>query len=274
MNFKSKDIQLQYKGFLQTPFLWHGKGVFGLQQFTELLPKKTSIFNQHITKLPRLGKLVERFVSFSLSEDKAINILAENIQIQQNKITLGELDCIILKNKQPIHLEIVYKFYLYDSSVGNTEIEHWIGPNRKDSLIEKLTKLKEKQLPLLYSKECKEYISQINLSPEKIEQQVYFKTQLFVPLTQFGKQFSTINNNCIIGFYIYQNELAQFSDCKFFIPTKHHWLTQPHANVNWLNFNDFITKSSDFLIEKRAPLCWIKKNNGEIFKFFIVWWDS
>jgi len=62
---------------------------------------------------------------------------------------VGELDCLILRDKKPIHLEVIYKFYLYDASVGDTEIAHFIGPNRKDSLIEKLTKLQEKQLPIL-----------------------------------------------------------------------------------------------------------------------------
>ena len=44
-----------------------------------------------------------------------------------------------------IHLEIVYKFYLYDNTIGTSEIDHWIGPNRNDSLREKLEKLKSKR---------------------------------------------------------------------------------------------------------------------------------
>jgi len=54
------------------------------------------------------------------------------------------------ENNKPIHLEIIYKFYLYDPSIGLTQLDHWIGPNRRDSLVKKLTKLKQKQLPLLY----------------------------------------------------------------------------------------------------------------------------
>ena len=67
----------------------------------------------------------------------------KNYQIQNKKTTVGELDFILQKNHSPIHLEVIYKFYLYDDTFGNSEIEHWIGPNRNDNLVKKLTKLKE-----------------------------------------------------------------------------------------------------------------------------------
>ncbi|CAM1347835.1 DUF1853 family protein [Tenacibaculum crassostreae] len=268
---KQKDLQLQYEGFLQTPFLWYGKGVFGLQQFVPTTNQTTS-FAKEITQKLRLGKLVERFVSFELEQDDSISILAENIQIQQEKITLGELDCILQQNENYIHLEIIYKFYLYDASVGNSEIEHWIGPNRRDSLIQKVTKLKEKQLPLLYSSETKKYLEKVNLSTDNIQQQVYFKAQLFVPLKDIKKDFPDINNECIYGFYVHKDELKQFSDCKFYIPNKHNWLVNPHSNVNWLNFDTFQINLQQFLEEESSPLCWLKKTNGELLKFFVVWW--
>nr|WP_299033794.1 DUF1853 family protein [uncultured Tenacibaculum sp.] len=268
---KQKDLQLQYEGFLQTPFLWHGKGVFDLEQFT-VSKVITSSFSEEITQKLRLGKLVERFVSFQLNQDTSVSILAENIQIQKEKITVGELDCLLLKNEKPIHLEVIYKFYLYDDTVGNSEIEHWIGPNRRDSLIQKLTKLQEKQLPLLYSYHTKTYLDELKLNVDEIIQQVYFKAQLFVPLQDINKEFTLVNNECIYGFYIYPKELVQFSDCKFYIPNKNNWLVNPHPNVDWLNFESYQNKLQQFLNEENAPLCWLKKPNGELLKFFVVWW--
>lgn len=270
---KQKDLQLQYEGFLKTPFLWHGKGVFDLEQYATLTAQTTS-FKQEITQKLRLGKLVERFVSFELNQDCSISILAENIQIQREKITVGELDCLLLKNEEPIHLEIIYKFYLYDASVGNSEIEHWIGPNRRDSFIQKLTKLQEKQLPLLYSIHTKTYLDALKLKTNEITQQVYFKAQLFVPLKDFGSSFEQVNNECIYGFYVYPKELILFSDCKFYIPNKHNWLVNPHSNIDWLAFEIFQNKLQQFLNEENAPLCWLKKPNGELFKFFVVWWNN
>ncbi|WP_341221288.1 DUF1853 family protein [Polaribacter atrinae] len=267
---KTKDIQKRYDGFLQTPCLWSDSIVYDLKQF-EIELKSTKIDIDLNDKM-RLGKYIERFVSFQLAQEKGISIVCENIQIQREKITLGELDCILLKEETPIHLEIIYKFYLYDASVGTSEIDHFIGPNRKDSLVEKLNKLKDKQLPLLYSDECVSYLKTINLKASKIEQQVYFKGQLFVPYFETDIQLSILNQDCVVGFYINKNELTQFKDCAFFIPNKKDWIVLPHKNVNWLNFNEFNQATEAYFQRKSSPLCWMKKQNGELVKIFLVWW--
>lgn len=262
--------QLQFEGFLATEPLWL-KRLNNLDQF--VLPKQnTTAVDFFNDKNLRLGKWVERLVSFELSQFDEIEILAENIQIQDDKITLGEIDCILSYNNQPIHLEIIFKYYLYDKSAGNAEIERWIGPNRRDSFIQKVDKLSKKQLPLLYHPKTEPYLNELKLSSETIKQHVYFKAQLFVPLADFGNKFPVINNNCIQGFYIYFNDLQMFNDCKFYIPNKHDWLIIPHTNVNWLSYNTYVDVLQNYLDHKNAPLCWLKKRNGELFKFFVVWW--
>lgn len=270
MNQKTKDIQKRYDGFLQTNCLWKGDDVCKLQQFE--ISSKSCKINFEIDEKLRLGKYIERFVSYQLKQEKSIKIVSENIQIQQEKRTLGELDCIILKNNKPIHLEIIYKFYLYDETIGGNEIEHFIGPNRKDSLLEKIMKLKEKQLPLLYSNECKEYLKTINLNEANIIQQVYFKAQLFIPFSNQNIELINLNNDSISGFYITQKELELFSSCKFYIPIKKDWITEPYQNVNWINFQEFKEKTKEYLDRKFSPLYWLKKPNGELTKMFLVWW--
>jgi hypothetical protein len=263
-------LQKRYEGFLKTPCLWKGNTVFNIQQF-EIISTSDKIEIDVFEKI-RLGKYVERLVSFELEQQNNISVLAENIQIQDGKITMGELDCLLLRNNKPIHLEIIYKFYLYDASVGDTEIEHFIGPNRKDSLTEKLTKLKEKQLPLLYSDACKAYIDSFDLKAKNIVQQVYFKAQLFIPFSNQGLAFKTLNTDCIAGFYINQLELNQFEDCKFYIPSKKDWLLLPHTNVNWLSLDAFKVVTEDYFEQKFSALCWMKFNSGELKKLFLVWW--
>lgn len=263
-------LQKRYEGFLETPCLWKSNAVFNLYQL-EINSKSDRIeiiFNENL----RLGKYVERLVSFELEQQKDISLLAENIQIQDSKLTLGELDCLLLRNNEPIHLEVVYKFYLYDASVGNSEIECFIGPNKKDSLIEKLTKLKDKQLPLLYSGACKPYLEELNLRSEDIEQQVYFKAQLFLPFTNQDIELKILNTDCVSGFYATLNELQYFEDCKFYMPNKKDWLVIAHSNVNWLNFSTFKMRTKDFLEQKFSALCWVKFKNGEVKKLFLVWW--
>jgi len=270
MTLSTKIIQQHFNGFLQTPSLWKNNAVYDLQQFN--IELKSLQINTQINSNLRLGKYIERFVSYQLQQENSIQLLAENIQINKDKATLGELDCLLIKDKTPIHLEIVYKFYLYDASIGKTEIEHFIGPNRKDSLIEKLNKLKHKQLPLLYSSECKTYLESLNLNVSEFEQQVYFKAQLFIPFAKREMQLETLTQNCINGFYINQQELQQFSDCKFYMPSKKDWLTKPHRHVDWLNFSDFKTTVNTFLELQFSPLIWIKYPNGMVKKAFLVWW--
>jgi len=266
-----KSLQLQYEGFLKTPVLWFEKEIKELEQF-KIINKQTTTFTTTIDKNPRLGKLVERFVSHQLKELANITILTENRQIQDDKTTIGELDCLLLNNNSAIHLEIVYKFYLYDGTVGCNPIDHWIGPNRRDSFSKKIDKLKNKQLPLLYHPKTKDLLQKYNLEKTNIKQQVYFKAQLFVPHHMLGNQFRLINNECIKGFYIPYKDINMFNDCKFYIPRKHDWLVIPHPNVDWLGFNTFQIKIFNFISEKSVPLCWLKKNNGELFKLFVVWW--
>ncbi|WP_298781728.1 DUF1853 family protein [uncultured Polaribacter sp.] len=270
MHQKTKEIQKRYEGFLQTNCLWKNNAVYNLNYFKiEAYDTKIDI---DINDKLRLGKYIERFVSYQLQKQKSIKILSENIQIQKNKITLGELDFLILNDTKPVHLEVIYKFYLFDASVGNDEISHFIGPNRKDSLTKKLDKLKEKQLPLLYSSSCRKYLESINLKSENIEQQVYFKAQLFLPFLNRNIELKQLNSDAITGFYINIKQLLNFNNCKFYIPIKKDWLLVPHQNVNWLTFNNFKETINEFLNRQFSPLCWLKKENGEIEKFFLVWW--
>lgn len=263
-------LQKRYEGFLQTPVLWKNTDVFNLEQFQ--IESSISEIDITINENLRLGKYIEHLVAFELNQDQSISTLAQNIQIQNDKITLGELDCLLLKNETPIHLEIIYKFYLYDSSIGDTEIEHFIGPNRKDALVEKLSKLKNKQLPILYSKHCQPYLKALDLDAKNMVQHVYFKAQLFVPYSIEDIQLKTLNNDCIIGFYITRDELTNFSHFKFYIPNKKDWLITPHLNVGWINYEQFKRISEDYLEQQFSPLCWIKSKNDTLQKLFLVWW--
>ncbi|MEE9430106.1 MAG: DUF1853 family protein [Melioribacteraceae bacterium] len=269
MDLTSNNTQAQYQGYLNTPLLWMNP-VFGLKQL-KIPTKITSVFNETIPNNLRLGKRVERFVSHDFKQHETIDILIENIQIQNEKITIGELDCILKLDKEPIHLEIVYKFYLFDKKVGTTEFDHWIGPNRNDSLVAKLTKLKEKQLPLLYNPHTKPILDSLNLKIDDLKQFVCFKAQLFIPYQKEVK-FTRLNKECVYGFYVHISEVIQFTDCKFYIPSKINWLLEVHTQVKWLTYSVFLDEIHQITKKKTAPLCWIKFPNGKLQKFFVVWW--
>lgn len=271
LDLNSKNIQLQFEGFYKTPSLWKNAEIFDLQQF-HFKNTTTTTFEGEIPKYLRLGKRVERFVAHQLKQDTSIEVLAENIQIQQEKTTVGEIDFLLKEEKTPIHLEVVYKFYLYDETIGEIEIEHFIGPNKRDSLLQKLTKLQQQQLPLLYNNNTKKLLDKLNLEATEIEQKVLFKAQLFLPFNCKTLDLKQLNSDCIKGFYISFNDLQEFSKCKFYTPSKINWLQEIQTQVNWLSFQQLIAKVTISIKQKTSPLCWIKQPNGEVQKIFIVWW--
>lgn len=263
-------IQRRYEGFLDTPQLWENK-LYGLQSFTLdtiKFPIDTD-FNERL----RLGKYVEQFFAFQIKKLGHTEVLAENIQIQKDKITLGELDFLIRKDHKPIHIEVVYKFYLYDKRIGNSEIDHLIGPNRKDSLIQKLTKLKNKQLPLLFKDECSEFIHSLDFKVDDFQQQTCFKGQIFVPFHTNTIQFNQINKDTIAGRYLSFDEINRLLNGKFYIPAKKDWLIKPHESVDWLPFEHAKERLSEFIQRSYSPLCWVKFPKGQIEKVFVTWWS-
>ncbi|RSK38554.1 DUF1853 family protein [Mangrovimonas spongiae] len=262
--------QRYFIGFVNTPLLWLDNPINGLQQFS--IAKTQIPFQEKIDKNIRLGKWVERLVSHQLQQDDSIKIIEENIIIYQEKRTIGELDCLLLKHNTPYHVEIVYKFYLYDPTVGTSEIDCWIGPNRKDSLTEKIDKLTTKQLPLLYKNETQSVLKQIGLNVNHILQRVHFKAQLFIPYHLNNHNFKLINPNCIVGYYYTFEEIKTLQNCKFFIPEKLNWLSEVDVQINWLTFSEFKPQLKLLLEQKRSPMVWIKDSKGHTQKCFVVWW--
>ena len=128
------NTKLQYNGLLKTPYLWLSSAVFGLKQF-QFENQQFSLQDSTNFKEIRLGKRVEEFLSFQFKHSNDIDIISENLQIKNEKITIGELDFLLKNKSKHIHLEVVYKFYLYDSNINsNNSLDYWIGPNRKDTL--------------------------------------------------------------------------------------------------------------------------------------------
>lgn len=267
LNFK--DI---YEGFQKTPLLWNANEILNLQQFS---PIKTIDFfeeNDDFKNL-RLGKWVEQFIIYQLKKDSHIEILEENFQIKEGKITIGELDLLFLKDKEPCHLEIIYKFYLYDSTMAsNDTLDYWIGPNRNDTLRYKLKKLKEKQLPLLYKCQTEPLILKHGIDLKTIKQRVCFKAQLFLPYNSQDITISPLNASCVSGCYISFDKINELKNFDFYIPSKLEWLSVPKLEVPWQSFKEAKQELKEFKESKRSPLCWLKGKDGSFQKCFITWW--
>lgn len=273
-------LKLQYLSFLDAENI-----------FNEYNPLQTSFFNinsrsseiplRNLDKLKIdekyiLGKRIEHFFSHYLTYSEKYNILAENLQIRDGKNTIGELDYIVNdKDKnQIIHIELVYKFYLYDALSTTNEIHKWIGPNRNDSLTGKLEKLSAHQFPLLFSDYTKNYLNELRLSGNFISQQLCFKAQLYVHEKIYGKTLNKINNKAIRGFWLFFHEFSEsnYGDFDFFIPEKQDWILSPNICQKWYSFREAKHLIGLYLADKWSPLCWMKTRSETFYRFFVVWW--
>jgi hypothetical protein len=269
---KTINFQNLFEGFQSTALLWTSSPIYELEQFKEIRTNKKFVHNAEHKTL-RLGKWVEKFVTFQLQQNSAVKILRENLIVKKEKQTIGELDLLFLKNKNPIHLEIVYKFYLFDTQKKyDDDLRYWIGPNRNDNLIFKINKLKEKQFPLLYHPETQKTLEDYSIETTDFKQLVYFKAQLFLPFDNLEIDVHPLNSECITGWYLNYDRFEELKPFQFYIPKKLEWLSTPHNYVDWLSFSEAQIEIETYIESNRSPLCWLKNDTNEFQKCFITWW--
>lgn len=270
------NLKTQFLGFMNTPALF--TELNGLKQIQLDIDE---IKDFDFTKLSvrdnlTMGVRIERFFEFYIQQSKNYDLIKNNIQIINNKQTLGELDFILYDKKanKYLHVEHVYKFYLYDDSIPS-EIDRYIGPNKNDTLTKKLAKLKNKQLPLLYKNETQEYLD--GLDTNSFEQKICLKGNIFVPPHLLGKDIPIVNNSCVRGFYINREEFVgqeQYKEYEYFLPTRNDWVSDCSTNNTWISFDKAIEEIDLLLVREKSPLVWLKnKKDNTTQSFFVTWWQ-
>nr|WP_245546243.1 DUF1853 family protein [Marinomonas posidonica] len=103
------------------------------------------------TKSHFLGSYFETLFSFAVSELSILSIKREHFQITRQGQTLGEVDMLVaLPDGQLQQFEVAIKFYLHRADLAPND---WIGPNKNDSLVKKVTRARQHQLQILKTKE-------------------------------------------------------------------------------------------------------------------------
>ncbi len=261
-----------YKGFVKTQPLWKQEQ-FSMQQFAFPDFDLSNFSPSPIPTNLRLGHQVEYVFLDLLKQHPDYNILAHSIQVKKGNTTVGELDFLLEYKKVIYHIELSYKFYILDPSISEL-IHRLMGPNRKDMFFTKLEKTKNKQLPLLHTKECLPYLRELQIDPREVIQQVYFVGQLFVPITQEVPSIRPLNKQCIVGSWMYMSDFedASFRESVYYIPHKYEWLHLPHNEVDWQSHFNTLMDVNVRHINKNAPMLWRKMPDGSLDKFFVVWW--
>ena len=220
----------------------------------------------------RLGHLAERVVSELIKRSSNYNVLYENIQLIEIKRTIGEIDFLIedVSTKQVMHLELAYKFYLFDPEISTNTFNNWIGPNRNDSLREKLGKLKRKQLPLLYHECAAVKLSSISI--EEATQAICLLVSLFIPY-KYEQDLDPEYKNAIKGYYIDLEAFCSLDNSikSYHLPQKTEWGMDPSNNETWSDFNGIEKSIGTSIKQRQSTLCWLRE--GDVYsEIFIVWW--
>ncbi len=96
---------------------------------------------------PRLGHYYEDLVNLVLTNTAQLSVIKRNLQIRQGRSTVGEFDFLGRDDSAGVfHLECAIKFYLRTGD--GSELNHFVGPNRRDRLDLKWAKLIQQQIAL------------------------------------------------------------------------------------------------------------------------------
>ncbi len=207
-----------------------------------------------------------------LKQSKEFDLLAANLQIQGEKETLGELDYIVknLKTEENIHIELACKFYLFDGNENKQAEKNWVGRNRKDSLFEKLEKLKLKQFPLLKAPETLQKLNELKIEKPS-SQALCLKAFFFIPKNLKPETFPKIFENCIVGHYLKETDFTEDETALYAIPSKKEWILPINALKSWHTFSEVKQLVDEQLKMNKSPLIY-KKTPHKLERFFVVWW--
>lgn len=96
---------------------------------------------------PRVGRYFERLVLYWLQHIRRVEIVADSLQLRDQKRTIGELDFLFRDEQGRLtHWETAIKFYLHVPDAPARDSQY-IGPNVRDTFEHKMQRLFAEQLP-------------------------------------------------------------------------------------------------------------------------------
>jgi hypothetical protein len=237
---------------------------------SETVHEETFVFPYDII----IGKQAEFCFAYYLKHSQRYELIASNIQINGEIETVGEIDYLVFdsKTQATLHVELACKFYLFDSSLKESETNEWIGPNRKDSLKKKLDKLRLKQFPLIRRKETQVTLKELQIDVNTIKQQLCLKAFLFLRKGSRANIFSENYKNCIVGYWLPIAEfISEEETAVYAVPKKKEWLLPIENAGEWFSFYEVKTILKGQIEHNQSVLVY-KKLGAQIIRFFVVWW--
>lgn len=241
---------------------------FPLVQFLKL--PETAAFSIPNTIL---GKQAEAIFETLLQYCPSLTIKASNTQINKEKETIGELD-YLLQNKENgayYHVELACKFYLFDDANSTIYEAKWIGSNRKDTLYDKLKKMRLKQFPLLKHPATQSILKKLEIDANELKQFHYITSSFFIPKEYDVQLVPKAYQSCIVGTWQHFKDVQLKEGAWYAIPSKREWLLPEEHITTWMTAKEAHQVLTTYMEQRRAPMVY-QKTGTDVIKFFVVWW--
>jgi len=215
-----------------------------------------------------LGAYFEHLLDIILMENPDISHLEKNIQVFEEKRTVGEFDFLFRFRNKPTHLEVAIKYYLGFGDLNHPE--NWLGPKTIDRLDLKLDKMLGHQMKLSETPAGQEKLSAMGF--QGVEAMGLIKGVLFYPFDQWqAENFScpeTINLDHLKGWWLHFPERAQVLSMseQWIILQKPHWLSvQAYEQTSVMNSSELDHWVQDYFAEKTMPVqvCAVDMQDGQ-----------
>jgi hypothetical protein len=223
---------------------------------------------------PRLGIYYEALWQYFIAQDEQLSLIANNLQVEKNKQTLGEFDLIYqdLPSGDYVHLELAIKFYLNCSSrqqdenpVLDTGLEYWLGPNQIDRLDKKLARMLEHQIMLSENSEAKLALEELGV--HRLRKSIALKGMLFYPNALSAAPINNAtmaSNESILAADHPQGSWLNFQHFPAICNRATHW--KKLARVNWISpAYHPPTGDSTSLLKPQQMMDWL---NGYFSRFW------
>lgn len=181
----------------------------------------------------RLGHYVEALYACLMQDLLGWTILAKNLPIRDNGITLGELDFVVFNPllHQVEHHEIAIKFYLGYPGCPERPTG-WYGPNPHDRLDIKTARLLEQQSQRIHLPATKDVLTQLGIAVPETSR-VFMPGYLFYPQRPNSNVAGVITSlsapanvpgNHLRGEWLYLRDVVE-ADTRAWVPLhKPDWL--------------------------------------------------
>lgn len=176
----------------------------------------------------RLGFYFEQLYACLLTDLLQWPILARNLQIRQERCTLGELDFLVLNPHTGAveHHEIAVKFYLGHRNTTSGAVL-WYGPNSRDRLDLKTAHLLQHQirLPTLSPARCQ--LEALGIAQVPVPR-IFMPGYLFQPMGSRVRMPQQVEPAVEAGHWCHAGEIPEQMEPGWIVLQKPHWLSAWH----------------------------------------------